>query len=172
MSSKYSAKHVYWDTKKQVVRSIHDIEIYRCKGRLKLPKHITRFDSQHEFKVYLELCRMYGEHRVRRQTPVEIIPPGRCYPAGKTWKVDFAIANRFYPLRVNCYVEAKGYFIPAFGDTLAMLETSDAYQLDDLYLIFPEAIPTDKKVIKSLQKSGLSANLLTLNDLRQLTELS
>ena len=171
MASKYLAKYVYWDTKKRVVMNVHDIEIYRCNKKLRLPKHIARFDSQHEFKVYLELVRMYGEYSVERQVAVEIIPPCKCYPTGKRWKVDFTVLSPTDYGDEVLYVEAKGFLIPAFADTLAMFEIETPYYLDDFYLVFPQQIPTDKQVIKNLQKSGLNENLLTLNTLKELRQL-
>ena len=155
MASKYLAKYVYWDTKKRVVMNVHDIEIYRCNKKLRLPKHIARFDSQHEFKVYLELVRMYGEELVERQVPVEIIPSCNCYPTGKRWKIDFAIRMQKNPLYFEFFVEAKGFLIPAFVDTLAMFEVQNPFEFNHLYLIFPQQIPDDKRAIKNLQRKRI-----------------
>lgn len=82
---KYKAKTVFWHSEWKIALDKSSLEKYRSKNRLKLPEHIIRFDSQHEFKVYLELCRMYGEDRLVRQFPIQVIPPGKCYPGGKTW---------------------------------------------------------------------------------------
>ena len=172
MATKYAAKHVYWDTNKQIVLNVHDVEVYRCKGRLKLPLHYCRFDSQHEFKVYLELVRMYGEHRVKKQVSERILPSGRCYPNGKRWKIDFAVVNRSNPKVIDHYVEAKGVFLPSFGDTLAAFETNNPYRFKHLYLVFPREIPTHRQVVESLLDSDFCDRLLTLKDLKQLTELS
>ena len=48
---KYKARAVFWDTKREIVIDSSAVEGYRAKNRLKLPEHITIFDSQHEFKV-------------------------------------------------------------------------------------------------------------------------
>lgn len=172
MTTKYSAKHVYWDAKKQVVLNVHDVEIYRCKGKLRLPSHYYRFDSQHEFKVYLELCRMYGESNVERQYPVKILPKGKCYPKGLTWKVDFTVCSKEKGQNLFYNVEAKGLFLPEFGKTLAMLEQCEPVDFKSLRIVFPNKIPTENKVVKALSKSDFASNLLTLKDLKQLTELS
>ena len=172
MTNKYAAKHVYWDSKKQVVLNPHDVEIYRCKGKLKLPKHYHRIDSQHEFRVYLELCRMYGEHRVDRQISEELIPPCFSYPMGKRWKIDFGITNQNGLGSIALYIEAKGLFTPAFGDTLAMFELHSRIDINRLFLVFPDKIPTKSLVIKRLLKTDFTSNLLTLKDLKQLTKFS
>lgn len=172
MTTKYAAKHVYWDTNKQIVRSLHDVEIYRCNGKLKLPLHYFRFDSQHEFKVYLELVRMYGEHRIKRQVSERLLPSCRCYPRGKYWKIDFAITDLNNPKVIEHYVEAKGVFLPSFGDTLAAFETNNRYRFKHLYLVFPREIPIQRQVVRNLFNSDDCDRLMTLKDLKQLTELS
>ena len=90
---KYKAKHVFWDVTNRIVAPDYRIEKYRKKGKLKLPPDIIRFDSQHEFYVYLELCRMYGVGRVARQVKLRIQYPTCCYPNGKHWRVDFGILD-------------------------------------------------------------------------------
>ena len=172
MVTKYSAKHVYWDVKKQVVLNIHDVEIYRCNGKLRLPSHYYRFDSQHEFKVYLELCRMYGEENVERQYPIKVLPSSKCYPRGLTWKVDFTVCTKKKGTCLFYNVEAKGLFLPEFGKTLAMLERHDRNSFYQTKIVFPNKIPTENKVVKALSKTDFVSNLLTLKDLKQLSELS
>ena len=119
---KYKSRCVYWDLTKQVVIDPQDIKVYRQQGRLKLPNHLIRFDSVHEYKVYLELCRIYGANRIIRQYQLDILPPCFCYPKGKKWRVDFAILSSTSQGGYFCFVEAKGAFLPEFAHTLACLE--------------------------------------------------
>jgi hypothetical protein len=168
---KYKAKAVYFDSRKRVVIGKDEAERYRVKGKLKLPDDISRFDSQHEFKVYLELCRIYGAERVVRQCPVRIYPPGLCYPKGKTWKIDFGIACSILPWEIEHYVEAKGAFLPEFAHTLASLETLDYEIFHSLYLVFPESIPKGNRIIRSLTTSKYQHRLLTLEELSCLRHL-
>jgi hypothetical protein len=168
---KYKAKHVFWDREKQIVVDSIDIERYRIKTCLKLPGAIVRFDSQHEFKVYLELGRMYGSNKVIRQFPVEIIPPGYCYPKGKNWKIDFAITSEHAYCGYSRLVEAKGAFLPEFASTLASFEQIHDSDFGKLIIVFPNSIPKDNKVVKALLKSEYAQNLLTLKELKQLTQL-
>ena len=114
---------------------------------------------------------MYGEHRVKRQIPERIIPPCNCYPYGKRWKIDFGIANARNPKIIDFYVKAKGLFTPSFADTLAMFELNNLFNFNRLYLVFSNQIPKDKKVIKALTKTTFDNNLLTLKELKQITEL-
>jgi hypothetical protein len=168
---KYKAKAVFFDSIKRVVIDRDEIDKYRPEGRLKLPEHITRFDSQHEFRVYLELCRMYGADRIIRQFPVRIFSPGYCYPKGKIWKVDFAVTNLKPHNGICHYVEAKGAFLPEFAYTLATLEQSDPVVFDRLYIIFGHSIPIENKVVRSLFNSNFGYQLLTLKEIEQLAHL-
>jgi hypothetical protein len=163
---KYKAKAVFWDTEKQTVIDKSEVERYRVKNRLKLPNTIARFDSQHEFKVYLELCRMYGADRVIRQFPVEIFPKGICYPKGKHWKVDFAIKSNGRLPTIFAFVEAKGAFLPEFAHTLAALEWSEPDVFNSLIVVFGNSIPTENKVITSLLNSDFNCRLLTFKELQ------
>jgi hypothetical protein len=171
VTPKYSAKAVFFDSTKRVVIDRNEIDIYRSKGKLKLPEHITRFDSQHEFRVYLELCRMYGQGKVSRQFPVKIFPPGYCYPKGKNWKVDFYIDRDSSRFGSSVFVEAKGAFLPEFAHTLANLELIDHRAFRRLIIVFSRSIPIENKVIKALLNSDYGQNLLTLKELEQLTHL-
>ena len=168
---KFKAKPVFWDSRSRGVRSEHDIEIYRCQGKLKLPEHIWRFDSQHEFKVYLELVRIFGVDRIERQYPLTIIPPGRCYPNGKNWKVDFAITSDEDKYLYTHYVEAKGAFLPELATTLALFEYQDPYDFNDLFVIFNGNPPSSNRVIKSLLKTDFKDHLLSLKELEQSNQL-
>jgi hypothetical protein len=168
---KYKAKAVFWDTEKQGVVDSLTIQRYRTKGRLKLPDTITRFDSQHEFKVYLELCRMYGTEKVFSQFPVQIISPGWCYPRGKNWKIDFSIAGSQPYFGSSHFVEAKGAFLPEFAHTLASFEEGNDEAFRKLIIVFGNSIPKDNKVVKALLESEYAQNLLTLKELKQLTHL-
>ena len=172
MTVKYQAKYVYYDLSKRVVLSSSDVEIWRYKGTLKLPKRIVRFDSQHEFKVYLELCRMYGFSKVHLQVPIEIIPSCYCYPKGKRWKVDFAIKNhRFYDAYEH-YVEAKGACLAEFTTVLTQVENHSPAVFDRLTLVFSRKIPTKNKVIGSLLKSPFAERIITLKQLKEIPDLS
>lgn len=164
---KYKAKAVFWDTERQTVIDKSEVEKYRLKGNLKLPRTITRFDSQHEFKVYLELCRMYGVDKVIRQFPVEIFPKGICYPKGKYWKVDFAIKSNGRLPTIFAFVEAKGAFLPEFAYTLAALEWSEPTVFNSLIVVFGNSIPTKNKVITSLLNSDFDCRLLTFKELQE-----
>lgn len=168
---KYKAKAVFWDTKREIVIDNSAVEKYRAKNRLKLPDHITRFDSQHEFKVYLRLCWMYGEHRIKRQYPIEVIPPGRCYPKGKCWKVDFAITTAWAVPKISHYVEAKGALLPEFVNTLVQLEISQPNVFKNLSVVFSRSIPTENKVIHSLLNQFHVPYFCTLEELEQLAHL-
>ena len=129
------------------------LEQYRKKDRILLPDGIHRFDSQHEFKVFLELKRMYGHYRIKKQVRTEIIPPGMCYPRGRKWKIDFAVRNFENPDIFNCFVEAKGLFIPEFGFCLA-------------------ALPRKNKILKSLFDNGWENRIMLLQDLQKMEYLS
>ena len=168
---KYKAKYVFWDSKNEVVKSEHDINIYRCQGKLKLPEHIWRFDSQHEFKVYLQLVRMYGVSRIIRQFKLSIIPPGTCYPKGKSWRVDFAITSVTPLGGYSHYIEAKGAFLPEFGTTLACLEANNKMAFDRTLVIFSQKPSAKNRVIKALMDSPFQESLLSLQDLEKLSKL-
>ena len=164
---KYGSKPVVWDLTRECVVSSNNLEIYRKGGKLKLLNGLVKFDSTHEFKVYLELIRIYGAKRVDLHYPIEAIPKGQCYPNGKTWKVDFAIRrNSLYPKHI-CYVEAKGIFTTEFTYTLAFLEQTNYTAFKNLFVVFPSKMPERNRVVKNLLRSSCSSNLLTLNQLKQ-----
>lgn len=164
---KYKAKHVFWDSKKEVVKNEHDINIYRCQGKLKLPEHIWRFDSCHEFKVYLELKRIYGADRIVRQYKLQILPPGDCYPKGKHWRVDFAVIGNKGAFSYDFFVEAKGAFLPEFATTLACLELHDINSFIRTFIVFNGTVPIKNQVVKALLKSAKTKRILTLQELEQ-----
>ncbi len=168
---KYKAKYVFWDSRDKVVRSGIDIEIYRCNGKLKLPEHIWRFDSQHEFKVYLELVRIFGVDRIERQYLSTLFLPGKCYPKGKNWKVDFAIKDAEIPGDFSHFVEAKGAFLPEFATTLAILEARNPWFFNELFVVFNSKPPTSSRVIKSLLKTDFKNHLISLKELEQSNQL-
>lgn len=168
---KYKAKVVYWDSSRGVVIGTDEIEKYRVKGKFKFPDGIFRFDSQHEFKVYLELCRMYGAKRIERQFKVQVFPSGLCYRRGKNWRVDFAIlTGGSHPLPY-AYVEAKGAFLPEFGFILAAVEHLRPDIFNSLYIAFSDSIPVHNRVIGSLMNSVYDSRLLTLEELKCLKHL-
>lgn len=169
---KYKAKKVFWNTITQTVVGSQFIEGYRKpNGRLDIPNCIQRFDSQHEFKVYLELVRMYGDERVFPQYPIEIVQMGSCYPNGKTWKIDFAIREGKLSYLPNLFVEAKGAFLPEFAFTLAACEAVNPAIFDNLHIVFSDKIPTENRVIKNLLKSTFKHNLMTLKQLKDSIKL-
>jgi hypothetical protein len=170
-TQKYRAKAVYWNLVTKGVVATQSMEQYRVNGRMKVPKCIARFDSQHEFRVYLELVRMYGADSVIRQFPIEVIQEGCVYPRGKTWKVDFAIKafpGQYLP---SFFVEAKGAFLPEFATTLAFLEMNEPVFFRDLFIVFGNKIPTGSIPLKNLLKSEMKSNLLTLPELKDLSRL-
>jgi hypothetical protein len=171
-TTKFKAHYVYWDVVNRSVINPSFIEQFRVKGRVKLPDNIIRFDSQHEFKVYLELIRIYGVHRVVRQHPIRIITPGFCYGNGKTWKVDFAIRSENQLRKYDYYIEAKGAVLSEFKFALALLEEKSFPKFKKLVIVFPRSIPSDDKVIARLKNSCFRTNLLTFKELERLTSLS
>jgi len=168
---KYKAKYVFWDSLNRCVIAVAKAEEYRVNGRLKLPKHIYRFDSQHEFKVYLELVRIYGVSRVQRQYRLLVIPPCSCYPQGKYWKVDFVIRRNEPFMGISHFVEAKGIFLPEFICTLTHLEREDQDVFARTRIVFGSSIPKESKVVRSLLKTNFAKNLLTLKELKHLDKL-
>lgn len=168
---KYKAKAVYFDSNRRVVIAENEAERYRVKGKLKLRDGIIRFDSQHEFKVYLELCRMYGAEMVDRQYKVQIYSSGLCYPKGKDWKVDFSIPCPSHPDRPEALVEAKGACLSEFAYTLSALEQLQPDLFDRLFIVFSDRIPVENKVISSLMNSNYEYRLLTLKELKCLQHL-
>jgi hypothetical protein len=168
---KYKAKAVYWNLITRTVVPAQSIEQYRVNGRLDLPKCIARFDSQHEFKVYLELVRMYGAGSVIRQHPIAIIEESCVYPKGKTWKIDFMIEPDNGKLYSRRYVEAKGAFLPEFATTLAFLEMTNPELFMKLFIVFGNKFPSGSQPLKNLLKSSIKHNLLTLPELKDLSRL-
>jgi hypothetical protein len=171
VESKYKAKVVYWNLVTRTVVSTQSMEQYRVNGRMQIPQCIARFDSQHEFKVYLELVRMYGADCILRQYPVEIVPECYCYPKGKKWKVDFGITGSFDETEPMFHVEAKGAFLPEFATTLVLLEMTDPAMFDNLFIIFGSKMPSDSLPLRNLLRGEFKQNLLTLPQLKDLSRL-
>jgi hypothetical protein len=170
-SPKYKAKPVFFDFDNRVVIDPLEIDKLRTEKKLRLPKGLVRFDSQHEFGVYLELCRMYGAERVRGQYRVEIYAPGLCYPRGKEWRVDFAITtSKCNPIPI-AYVEAKGAFLPEFGFTLAALEHLQPSVFHKLHIVFGACVPAHNKIVSSLLNSDFNHRLFTLKEMKCLQHL-
>lgn len=169
--TKYRAKYVYWDVINGIVLGADKVEKYRTNGKLKLPEYIWRFDSQHEFKVYLELARIFGSNRVIRQLKLRIMPASSCFPSGKHWRVDFGILNESKDGGYCYYIEAKGACLPEFTNILANLELFNRIAFNHLWIVFAEQVPTENKVIKALTKTTHTSRLLTLKELKQLTTL-
>lgn len=167
---KYHSKYVFWDKLNQRVINAHEADKLRSGKQDTLPKHIRRFDSLHEFKVYLELIRIYGIQRIKTQVHVNILPRGLCFPRGKTWKVDFAITESDDSHFAYKYVEAKGLITREFIYTLACLETYKPNIFHNLHLVFVRSIPIENNMIKSLTKSHWNNHMLTLKDLQKLRQ--
>jgi hypothetical protein len=167
-TTKYKAKHVYWDLENRTVKSTFELERYRQKNKLALPEHIVRFDSQHEFRVYLELCRIYGTERVVRQHRIRIVPPCYCYPNGKFWRVDFAIKYTASIDGYQLYCEAKGLVTREFEYTLTLLEQNRPLDFVLLHLVFPDTIPKQNKLISTLAKDSFCNQMYTFKDLARL----
>jgi hypothetical protein len=168
---KYRSKAVFWDLQKRIVISRESAIRHRLGDSTKLPKHIVRFDSIHEFTVYLELSRIYGHHRIVRQYPLHIFPKSVCYPNGKTWRVDFAITAEGMSRTFSNFVEAKGVMMREFRVTLGCLEQNNSNAFQRLSMVFPKRIPTECALIKTLSRSERRDMLLTLPELRQLSIL-
>lgn len=169
--AKFRAKVVYWNLVTKNVVSAQSIEQYRVNDRLKLPNCICRFDSQLEFKVYLELVRMYGSKNVIRQYPLEIFPESYCYPKGKVWKIDFAIkrvSNAYLP---SLFVEAKGAFLPEFAVTLAAFEALNPDDFNRVHIIFGNTFPKESRVFKNLLKCPIADQMMTINQLKEKNRL-
>lgn len=170
-TKKNTAKPVFYNLKSQTVLTFEYVERYRENGKLKLPKDIHKFDSTHEFKVYLHLIRMYGVRRVMLQHRIPVVPKGLCYPGGKNWRVDFAINNYPNLHRIDYIVEAKGIFTTEFAYTLALLEQNDPESFSKLRVVFCKTLPTKNRIITALLKTDYRENLLTLSELKQLQRL-
>lgn len=157
-SNKYKAGRVFYDCRKGKRIKITEINVlYRDKyGSLRLPFHVIAFDSQFEFKTYKELVKLYGSENIFCHYPVDVYPPGLCYPMGKTWKIDFAIwANG---LKSNpFYVESKGVPTDYFLSMLAILEITNPQVFSNLYLVFDRKISSNRVI----------ANLVAAQDSKQ-----
>ena len=165
---KYKSVPVYWNSQNRSVLNPDAIASYRSQKVTNIPRHIWKFDSQHEFKVYLELVRMYGAKRIKRQHKVQVANPSICYPKGKTWKADFIIKDTYHPDAIYRIVEAKGLFLPEFANTLVQLEINQPLLFKRTVIVFSQSIPTEKRVVKALANSELSENLITLSQLKKL----
>jgi len=168
---KYKAKPVFWDSRQRIVVSPETASIIRKHDKSKDYDHIWRFDSTHEFKVYLELVRICGKEKVVRQHPLCIIPRSYCYPSGKTWRVDFAIVNHLAIGGYSHYIEAKGAFLPEFTAVLSSLEQNDRTAFDRVHIVFTDKIPSTNRVLNALKKGWESSRLITLKQLEESTRL-
>lgn len=168
---KYKAKHVYWDEEKEVVINKETVDFLQQQNNNKRPEHIQRFDSQHEFRVYLELVRMFGANHIVRQQKVQILPESYCYPKGKFWRADFAVSTATSNALYDLLVEAKGAFLPEFANILANLEQHNPRAFIRTFIVFTSQLPKGNCVIRALQKSSFNKHLLTFNELQQLKNL-
>ncbi len=159
MKPKYRSKKVFWD-------KVNNRIIQPIKGN---SPSVEIFDSKLEFSVWIELCRMYGSKRVIRQFPIRIITPGKSFPRGKFWKVDFAVLNRRSDYCL--FIEAKGIMLPEFQSTLGCLEKVNDFVFSRLYLVFGRKPPKSNRVLKSLLDSDFSHRILTLSQLKKLERL-
>lgn len=167
--SKYKAKAVFWDRIRQITISREEGEKLKSSTTGKLPKYIFRFDSTHEFLVHRELIRIYGEENVFRQYPLKILPPGLCYPYGKTWKVDFLVINRAKMMQKMLYVEAKGILLPETRLTIGCLERYHRKDFEKLRIVFPNALPLENQLVKTISATARHSMLLTLPQLKKAT---
>lgn len=162
---KYKAKCVYWDITRKVVISDVEAKAIRDTNKDFYNKRVVRFDSIHEFKVYLELCRIYGYPNVVRQHQIEIIPPSVCYPNGKKWRVDFAVSVNRSSAEYDWYIEAKGVFLPEFASVLTTLEQYDFDKFERVKIVFAKKIPIEHRVLNALSKTRYARNLITYKEL-------
>ena len=171
VKNKYKAKPVYYDLVHNNVVSHLEIESYRIKGKLNTPPWIHRFDSQHEFKVYLKLVDMYEPEAVQLQIPILLFPKSFCHPNGKYWKVDFMVTNPKNLLEVLFYVEAKGIITKEFEFILSVLEHHDPDTFTNLHLVFPNKLPTNNRLLKSIQKTDFSQRIYTRPQFNRLQQI-
>lgn len=158
---KYRSKPVFWDEKNKCVAPDWQLNDLKTLGENLARESFLRFDSTLEFHVYLKLVDMYGDKRVLRQYPLEVIPPGYCYLTGKKWRVDFAILDRIgdkFPVR---YVEAKGMITTDFSYALACLEAYDPDSFEQLSLVFGQRFPSGKLMTR-LRKTDFADRIYTL----------
>lgn len=170
-SNKYGSKIVFWDSTNRCVISKEQGDSCREGKRNRLPKHIYRFDSTLEFKVYMKLTQMYSPERVKRQVRLCLVPPGKCCPKGKFWKVDFGITKKSNPKEYEHYVEAKGRITVDFRYTLPMLEYSNPEAFNRLTLVFGSKIPHGNQVISSLLRKDFSSHIYTVGTFNHLHKL-
>ena len=168
---KYRARVIYWDTRCERVITKEVADASRGGKRNRLPAHIYRFDSTLEFNVYLKLIEMYGQNRVKVQHPILYIPPGKCYPKGKFWKVDFAIRAPNKEHEYSFYVEAKGIITDGFKDKLPILEFTNPEVFRRLFLVFGSKVPFESKVIRALASAPQFKQFYTLKEFRILKKL-
>lgn len=167
MTHKYLAKVVFWDSQRLCTIPKEEADSLREPKRKRLPPHIYRFDSSLEFKVYLQLLKLYKPRRIKRQVAVRLIPPGICHPKGKTWRCDFAITHPCDDTKIIKYVEAKGKITPEFRNHLPILEHTNPSVFRSLIIVFGSRIPKDNRVIANLlnqQKQCQILNLRTFAD--------
>lgn len=163
---KYKSISVYWDVFSRTVVPRERIEKYRIGRKIRLPLHILHFASKHEFSVYLELLKVFPSSQIIPQCPIQILPPSKCYPNGKKWKVDFAIKKPSPELGVIALVEAKGIVTREFLFSICCFEQSQHSELfDRLWLVFPTDNFPRNQLIKNLQKSDFGDRIIATKDI-------
>ena len=152
-NNKYNATGVYYNLEKRKTLTEGEIYYYRklnCYQREKRHE-IVFFASKFEFKVFQALSEIFGHDNILPQHHVPIIFPGKCYPFGKEWAIDFAIK----PARsrtTGLFVEAKGMCTQNFLHNLAMLEANNPRVFEKLVIVFDTSIPIKHSIIANLRK--------------------
>ena len=109
MITKYKAQIVYYSPSKDRQLTKNEILAYKSYGINSDFADAIKFDSYHEYKVYLTLRNSYIISEVIPHFPIEILSKKdklACFPTGKRWAVDFIA--RGHHKETLMLVEAKG----------------------------------------------------------------
>ena len=142
MITKYKAKLVYYSPSKNRQLTKNEIQAYKSYGINSGFADAIKFDSYHEYKVYLSLRNSYIISEVIPHPKIEILSKKdklACFPTGKRWAVDFIA--RGHHKETLMLVEAKGVITQEFPFILAMLEKYHRELFGKLWLVFPNRIP-------------------------------
>ncbi len=170
MRSKYKAAPVYFCSRQNRQLTPNEIKIYKASGNKSDFTDVIRFESQHEYKVYLVLRNSYLFSEISPQYQVEILPPkdSACFPTGKRWQVDFlAKGQHKEPLML---VEAKGLITRDFPLILAMFENFNQELFSKLWLVF-DRIPKHNQLVKNLLHRQNKPNIPRIVTLSQFQRL-
>jgi hypothetical protein len=83
MANKYRANSIWFDRIEEQVITQEEANSTRRYYPKTSQGNIVRFDSNFEYEVYQALTTWVNKSQIVTQYPVEIIPPGICYPKGK-----------------------------------------------------------------------------------------